>query len=196
MMIEQVRYHWIMLRGDAGVSPHNFFLRDEGPEPLACIEDGVRGQLFQRLLGSITRDGALSYSVIIGTRQRFHLNTYRQRAWPFFDNERLYPGTDGLHHFPTMEDIVEQGRLVEQRFAYPEGQRERLRSQRWQDHFARRSPGNEFESWADDEVGLNPGTHDERILQRLFEDPVAGPPIAYWRRHFDTVTNQEFPRAR
>ncbi|KAJ4327882.1 hypothetical protein N0V84_001692 [Fusarium piperis] len=54
---------------------------------------------------------------------------YRQRAWAFFDNGKMYPE----HHFPAMECLQLQGRLLHKKVIFPLLPRSQRRSQKWHD---------------------------------------------------------------
>ncbi|KAM0437864.1 hypothetical protein ACHAPT_002229 [Fusarium lateritium] len=166
---------------ETGLSLEHFLMKDLGPESVTCIESGIRGRLLERIWGSIMGEDAMSWPQDWDSRQLVHLKTYRHRAWPFFDNARLYPGTSSLSHFPTQEYLDEQERLVKQRFRSPASQRQRLRSQKWQDYYCGRSPESESKDWGEHEDRLGPDLFDKRRIPRFFEDPVPGRPILWWR---------------
>ncbi|KAL6355713.1 hypothetical protein LRP88_11317 [Fusarium phalaenopsidis] len=54
---------------------------------------------------------------------------YRQRAWAFFDNGKLYPE----HQFPTIESLQLRGRLLHKKAIFPLFPRSQRRSQKWHD---------------------------------------------------------------
>lgn len=63
-------------------------------------------------------------------------NIYRQRAWVFLDNMRLYPSSGTLSHFPTENDLQDQAndtRLWEECFSKYMNMRQLHRSQTWHD---------------------------------------------------------------
>ncbi|KAH6871557.1 hypothetical protein B0T10DRAFT_611214, partial [Thelonectria olida] len=68
-------------------------------------------------------------------QHELQLMIYRQRAWGFFDDTRLYPDT--AKHFPTIDDLDEQERIAGKSMA-PCYERSRRRSQRWQDWYSGR----------------------------------------------------------
>lgn len=65
-----------------------------------------------------------------------HWSAYRQRAWAFLDNQRLYPSAAARPHFPTEDELaVMSGELAlnEEWFANPMKARAARRSQGWHD---------------------------------------------------------------
>ncbi|KAI8716251.1 hypothetical protein NCS52_00918200 [Fusarium sp. LHS14.1] len=111
---------------------------------------------------------------------QLQLNIYRQRAWAFFDDARLYPG--GKSHFLTMEDLDLQDQIANDRLGL-RYERSRRRSQKWQDYYWGRTLDNplyvEEEEEEEEEVTLE---DNEEHLTRFFEKPVTGNIPSFWRQ--------------
>lgn len=155
-------------------------VQDQGPPSAVCARSGVRGLLLQRLSPAIIREGEVQYPRHSGLNTYHQLRIYRQRAWPFFEDARLYPGTDSLCHFPTLDDLHEEHRLMKLKFPWPEGEQRRRRSQKWQDVYAGRNSDDAF-AWQDDEQELGRLPGEETTIPRLFEQPATERLIPFWR---------------
>jgi hypothetical protein len=113
-------------------------------------------------------------------QHELQLMMYRQRAWGFFDDARLYP--DMAKHFPTMDDLDEQD-LVTFRFMGGSEERIRRRSQSWQDWYSGRCierPLNKERQEPPEEAELVEDNYDP--LPRFFEKPSSGKIATFWRR--------------
>ncbi|KAM0418804.1 hypothetical protein ACHAPT_012245 [Fusarium lateritium] len=106
------------------------------------------------------------------------LRIYRQRAWAFFDDARLYP--DAISHFPTMDDLDEQDQMVSNRLA-PAYERERRRSQKWQDYYSGRNLDRPFDREEDEKEEAKTLEDEEARLKRFFEKPARGKIVTFWR---------------
>ncbi|EEU43331.1 uncharacterized protein NECHADRAFT_82510 [Fusarium vanettenii 77-13-4] len=162
------------------LSQDHSLAQDQGPTSASCADIGFRGQLFQMISAALMREGVVSYPQVMGLNPYFQLRIFRQRAWPFFEDARFYPGADSLCHFPSLDDLAEQDRLVKLKFPYPEGERERRRSQKWQDFFAGRETGSDFD-WQDDDDKLERMAGERIVVPRLSERPVTERLIPFWR---------------
>ncbi|KAL2678703.1 hypothetical protein Neosp_009454 [[Neocosmospora] mangrovei] len=163
-----------------GLSQHHSLAQDQGPTSTSGVDLGFRGQLFQKISTALMREGEVSYPQVMGLNPYFQLRIFRQRAWPFFEDARFYPGTDSLCHFPSLDELAEQDRLVKLKFPYPEGERERRRSQKWQDFFAGRETGSDFD-WQDDDDKLEREVDEQILIPLLFERPFTERLIPFWR---------------
>ncbi|KAF5600405.1 hypothetical protein FPANT_2420 [Fusarium pseudoanthophilum] len=93
--------------------------------------DDACSPMYDRLSDHITRSNTIQ------------LRIYQQRAWVFFDNNRLYPpATHSRPRFPTQDFLFrEADRLIRVNGVleeYSELTRGKLRSQKWQDEYATR----------------------------------------------------------
>ncbi|KAF5002040.1 hypothetical protein FGRMN_651 [Fusarium graminum] len=81
---------------------------------------------------------------------------YRQRAWPFFDDARLFPGADVQNHFPSIQTLNKQYAAVNQELPQPERrnlERGRLRMLQYYRCGVRQSDG------------VKQGTDDGSVIQ-------------------------------
>ncbi|KAM5347409.1 hypothetical protein ACJ41O_010414 [Fusarium nematophilum] len=140
---------------------------------------GLRQQLCQRLSSCQTEQhsedekwGWLDYD-----RHKIQLSMYRQRAWTFFDDGRLYSEVGGLSHFPTLGELREHDRLMRDN---REARRER-RSQQWRDYYSRRSLDSprDVQGQARQEADLE--EDEEAGIPRFFENPAERKLTAFWR---------------
>lgn len=161
-------------------SEDHALVQDRGPTSIAGTDFGVRGPLLQKISTSLIRDGVVTYPQVMGLSPYYQLRIYRQRAWPFFEDARFYPDTDSLCHFPSLDELSEQDRLVKLKFRYPEGEQQRRRSQKWQDFFAGRKSDGDFE-WQDDDDKFERVAGERILIPRLFERPVTERLVPFWR---------------
>ncbi|KAH7148234.1 hypothetical protein EDB81DRAFT_932578 [Dactylonectria macrodidyma] len=99
--------------------------------PLTRYDKGVKDKNYQRGPGMYQ----LLYPRIADT-STLHRNIYRQRAWVFFDDARLYPTSSPGPHFPTSDDLEELSMEEagnEQWFSNPGAVRAQHRSRKWHD---------------------------------------------------------------
>ncbi|KAJ4212712.1 hypothetical protein NW759_011352 [Fusarium solani] len=171
---------WARTEDFRAPSQDHSLAQDQGPTSASCADLGVRGQLFQKISTVLMREGVVSYPQVMGLSMYVQLRIYRQRAWPFFEDARFYPGVDSLCHFPSLDELAEQDRLVKLKFPYPEGEQQRRRSRKWQDFFAGRESGNDFD-WQDDDGKLERVAGERITIPRIFERPVTERLIPFWR---------------
>ncbi|KAI8663340.1 hypothetical protein NCS57_00934600 [Fusarium keratoplasticum] len=171
---------WVRSEDSRAPSRDHWLVQDQGPTSTSCADLGVRGQLFQKISTALLREGVVSYPQVIGLSTYLQLRIYRQRAWPFFEDARFYPATDGLCHFPSLDELAEQDRLVKLKFPYPKGEQQRRRSQMWQDFFAGRESENDID-WQDDDGKLERVAGERVTIPRIFERPVTERLIPFWR---------------
>ncbi|KAH7268045.1 hypothetical protein B0J15DRAFT_577909 [Fusarium solani] len=128
-------------------SPHRRFM----PRPIfqhySGYEPWSRWEQRERLLGI----------------HELQLQIYRQRAWVFFDDVRLFP--DARSHFPTMEDLDKQDQIANNRLDYYWGR-------------TLDNPLYEQEEEEEEEVMLE---DSEGHLARFFEKPATGSIPSFWR---------------
>ncbi|RSL79109.1 hypothetical protein CEP51_007624 [Fusarium floridanum] len=170
------------VRTEELVSPseNHALVQDQGPTSISCAGVGVRCPLLQKIATSLVSNGVVTYPRVMGLNPYYQLRIYRQRAWPFFENARLYPGTDSLCHFPSLDELSEQDRLVKAKFPYPQGEQQRRRSRKWQDFFAGRKSDADFE-WRDGDDKFERVAGERVIIPRLFERPVTERLVPFWR---------------
>lgn len=152
-------YHW----GLGPDSPHRRFM----PRPIlehysGYYEPWSRGEHRERLLGI----------------HQLQLQIYRQRAWVFFDDVRLFP--DARSHFPTMEDLDKEDQIANDRLG-PSYERARRRSQKWQDYYWGRTLDNPlYEQEEEEEEEGVMMEKNEGHLTRFFEKPTTGSIPPFW----------------
>lgn len=103
---------------------------------------------------------------------KLQIRIYQQRAWGFFDDQRLYPNC----HFPSLENLVElQGEDDTVSLVEINKERRKRRSKHWQDYWAGR---------ADKPVSL---TYHKRPRSRFFDDTVAPRDLPWIRGEYPTT---------
>ncbi|KAF4980512.1 hypothetical protein FZEAL_3500 [Fusarium zealandicum] len=150
--------HWLL--------PDHFLIHDHGLGLEACDpKEGHRHQLLQRL----SRDYFLQVKI------------YRQRAWAFFDDSRLFP--DPATHFPTTDGIEEQQHAVRLQFCSCsiEVNRRRRRSRKWQDYWAGRSLDKPKDYCGDSEEQAKIEDDYGLVIPPFFNDPATEKLAAFWR---------------
>lgn len=142
---------------------------DQGP--------GMCRILQSRLPEKTPRDPQRQWKV-----DRLHHKMFRQRAWVFFDDERLYPGRDIETHFPELEELQRQ-RMLMGRKEYRATNRlqAQRRSQKWHDVFDELSPAAVVEEEDSDESFEI--VEERTELPRFFDDRAAKGLIPFWRGH-------------
>lgn len=93
-----------------------------------------------------------------------HRNMYRQRAWVFLDDDRLYPSSGPAPHFPTSDEMMEQSADTATNmewFTDPHRTRARHRSQKFHQE---RCPGGNDEQQIDEAQESRLGVESEILL--------------------------------
>lgn len=104
---------------------------------------------------------------------RLQRTIYRQRAWVFFDNGKMYP----KHHFPTMERLQLQGRLLHKKVMFPLLARSQRRSQKWHDDLSGvDGPGKDDAGEFYSDLEDAPTT----ALPRFFDDSSENGLVMFW----------------
>ncbi|RMJ08468.1 hypothetical protein CDV36_011917 [Fusarium kuroshium] len=107
------------------IPPNNYLYlgsENEDGNDVRCTEDsGMYNLLHKQLLGTSS----------------LHASIYRQRAWVFFDDNRLYPSSSPAgSHFPTLDELgepISDTIQYEEWFSNPKRARALHRSQKWHD---------------------------------------------------------------
>ncbi|RSL55295.1 hypothetical protein CEP51_014570 [Fusarium floridanum] len=141
-------------RGLRQDSPHRRFMSIPIFQHYSGYEPWSRGEQRGRILGI----------------HELQLGIYRQRAWAFFDDVRLFP--DVRFHFPTIEDLDKEDQIANNKLG-PSYERSRRRSKKWQDYYWGRSLDNPL--YVQEEEEEEAMVEDnEGHLTRFFEEPVTG----------------------
>lgn len=111
----------------------------------------------------------------ISNSSPLHLNIYRQRAWVFLDDGRLYPSSGAGPHFPTRDELDELSaeiRLDSEWFMYPFRTRALHRSQKWHDEQHGMSSDNQTATRPQDSELETSSPTEERYFRN---------PVRFWR---------------
>lgn len=106
----------------------------------------------------------------LGTQLHRQMQNYRQRAWVFFDDARLFPEKGGLMPcFPTAEQIISAEARAIQRYINPNAARAQHRSRFW--HETKMPPYMDpaRTAAAEQDIWDGRGVSDEQLLRGLNE---------------------------
>ncbi|KAJ3548778.1 hypothetical protein NM208_g838 [Fusarium decemcellulare] len=170
---EKVKAGWDPWVGVANMSSTPQFTNSAGP--------GLRHQLYPKVWRCLAcPPGSERFSDQYWSRQVLQLEVYRQRAWAFFDDSRLYP--NGISHFPTMDELTAQRPRICVSCHDPSFEHRQRRFQQWTDGHPGRDLGGPYATLkrtGDEELGAVEDNYG--CIPGFFEKPRNKKLITFWR---------------
>ncbi|KAF4993920.1 hypothetical protein FDECE_13271 [Fusarium decemcellulare] len=168
--VKASRDPWIC---SANISSTPQFTNSAGP--------GLRRQLYPKVWYCLAGPYAsLDFPDQDWSRLVLQLQVYRQRAWAFFDDSRLYP--NGISHFPTIDELEAQKPMMFVSCHFPSHEHRQRRWQQWRDDHPGRileGPYETLKRTGDEELEAVEDNYG--CIPRFFEKPRNKKLITFWR---------------